>query len=419
MEKDKEIVNESIDKIKYMINYDSTKTFIENHDTINEQTKPGEMLGKTAAATGIATGAGALAGGIAAPLAFKGALATGGAALGATNAATTLGIALGGTVATAGAIGGAAIVGTAALALTPLVLWLIDKDKVRPKVEKLFKYVADNKSKIDQVPRGLDDDAIWNLSDQLYTAMKRLGTREKDVYNAFSSLQTISDLSALITIFNSDNGDLMKWLDKDFDQTREWMKIYRPIRDLVRKFAQEVAEQQGQESQQQSTPGETHSSAIGGYKFVKGTDDDPYIYGTLGSGIAEVQKNLGFTGTEVDGKWGPKTQAKMQELAPEFVKGYSNSNLMDVIKVIRDKARPENVSAPIANIPKISSASVAPSIRKSNVQNPSSVSVAPEMNKSKLSLAPLGQQIQQVQQKPISRREARRADRRAARLSKK
>jgi hypothetical protein len=327
---------------------------------LDEQTKPGEMLGKTAKATGIAAGGGALAGGIAAPIAGT-ALLSDAAGLGAIHLAGIMGYG-GASMAAAGAIAGAAIAGAAALALTPLILWLIDKDKVRPKVEKLFKYVEDNKSKIDQVPRGLDDDTIWNLSDQLYTAMKRLGTREKDVYNAFNSLQTISDLSALITVFNSENGSLMKWLDKDFDMTKEWMQIYRPIRNLVRRFAQEMVEQgkeiqqqQGQQQGQQSG----QPSATGGYRFVKGTNDDPYKYGTLGSGIAQVQQNLGFTGKDIDGKWGPKTQAKMTELAPEYIDGYTNDNLAKVIQSIRIKTNPP-IQRP--NTSKIKIPPVAPKI---------------------------------------------------------
>lgn len=48
-----------------------------------------------------------------------------------------------------------------------------------------------------------------------------------------------------------------------------------------------------------------------GYKPVTGTEDDPYRYGTSGEGIKTVQ---GLLGLVQDGKFGPKTQAKLQPL---------------------------------------------------------------------------------------------------------
>ena len=68
------------------------------------------------------------------------------------------------------------------------------------------------------------------------------------------------------------------------------------------------------------------------WPFSKGTEEDKYRYGTQGSGIAQVQQNMGLV---QDGIWGPKTQAKMQELAPEYVNGFTNQNLPQVIQTVR------------------------------------------------------------------------------------
>jgi hypothetical protein len=89
-----------------------------------------------------------------------------------------------------------------------------------------------------------------------------------------------------------------------------------------------------QPEQQPKAPDAT----TGGYKFVKGTADDPYKYGTLGSGIAQVQQNLGVV---QDGKWGPKTDAKMKELAPEYTDGYTNEDILKVIQKIRSTNNPD------------------------------------------------------------------------------
>jgi hypothetical protein len=73
------------------------------------------------------------------------------------------------------------------------------------------------------------------------------------------------------------------------------------------------------------------------WPFAKGTEDSKYKYGTQGSGIAQVQQALGLT---QDGIWGPKTDAKIKELAPEFANGFTNENMMQVIQKVRGQFNP-------------------------------------------------------------------------------
>ncbi|HOH61184.1 MAG TPA: hypothetical protein PK698_01650 [Bacilli bacterium] len=340
----------------------------EQKKKLSEQTRPGEMLGKTAAVTGGALAAGGIAGagaGIAGSTATgsMAALGVGSVVLGAKSAL------LPATAITA--VGGGVIAGAAALALTPLVLWLIDKDKARPKVQKLFKYVEDNKTQIDQVPRGLSDEQIWDASDQLFIAMKRLGTREKAVYRVFESLKTISDLSALITFYNQDNKvSLMKQLDRDFNMTKEWMKIYRPIRNLVLRFAKEMAQNQPE------TP-ETSVGGAGGaggtYKFVDGSAENPYKYGTKGHGIVKVQECLGL---KADGLFGPKTKSRLSSLGQSYDQ-FTNEDVATICKMARQERSPITVkgaqgatAGPVATAPKLTKnlnmTSLAPTDRISN-----------------------------------------------------
>ncbi len=140
---------------------------------------------------------------------------------------------------------------------------------------------------------------------------------------------------------------------------KETLKLLKPISQETKP---EEVPGEIQPDQQLPQAGGTDTT---GYKFVKGTADDPYKYGSLGSGIAEVQ---GVLGVVQDGKWGPKTQAKMQELAPEYLNGYTNENLRDVIQKIRSK-----------NSPSIKSFQLKPEMKPSLV--------SPETNK--LQLAPL------------------------------
>jgi len=304
---------ESLQRIKLMMNYDISRT-------LNEQLEsPGGIGKKTAIATGGAAGLGAIAGAIAAPAALHAATAS---AAGLSGAAGYLGYAVGAPLASAGAVGGAILGGAAALALTPLVLWLIDKDKAYPKTKKLFEYVKTNKDKIDQVDRGLDDDVIQQLSDDLYNAMKGLGTRNKLVFSVFDSLVTISDLSALIATFNEDHenegdGDLLEWLDADIDISSTWNRIYVPVRNLVKKFAKGLAEEN--KTDQTDKPDETTGGGAA-YKPCTGT----YSFGCESDAIRKIQACLGLV---EDGKFGPKTQLKLEKLGKGYDKGFTDADV--------------------------------------------------------------------------------------------
>ncbi len=369
MEKKNRNIDESLNKIKFLMKYDSTKTLIENRDTISldEQTVPGEMALRTAKGAGLASLGGFLAG----PAIAK----YTGAAIGAGTAAT----------------GSAILAGAAALGLVPLVLWLNDKDKMYPKVVKIFKYVEDNKEKIDKIPRGMSDEEIWDAADTLYSAMKRLGTREKDVYRVFESLQTISDFAALIDRYNQDNTiNLLKQLNRDFDQTKEWMRIYKPIRNLVLRFAKQAEligkEQESDQSSKVTYPQSDSQPvlsgplvvpppAMGGYKPVKGTKDDPYVRGTSGDGVFKIQRCLGLV---QDGKFGPKTEAALAKIGGSYSRGFTQDDVVDICSKSLNIVRPEtrNIKPP----------TLAPPIDKSTLvpMKPSTVTKADALRKYRL-----------------------------------
>jgi hypothetical protein len=265
-----------------------------------------------------------------------------------------------------GAVGGAILAGAAALAVIPLVLWLIDKDQAYPKTKKLFEYVKNNKEKIDQIERGLDDDAIQLLSDDLYNAMKGLGTRNKLVYSVFDSLVTISDLSALISTFNEDHlnegdGDLLEWLDDDFDISSMWNRIYFPVRNLVKKFAKQLAE----ENLPAEQPTNTTSGGGGTYKPCTGT----YSFGCESESIRKIQGCLGLV---EDGKFGPKTQVKLGKLGKGFDKGFTDADVETICSLAPsliqrvdplDKASTSNLK--LSNlVPKLDTTTLRPAMKQ-------------------------------------------------------
>jgi hypothetical protein len=340
---------EALDRIKLMMKYDTSKTLNENVQVISEQATLTSTAGSTAigaglgAGTGIAMGAGALGG-----------LGTtaGGAALGL---GTTLAPSLGAAGATA--LGASVIGGAAALAIVPLVMWYMDKDNAKPKVARIIQYCTSDATKIAKIKRGNSEAEIRNLSDQLYDAMNGLGTDEEKVYGAFKSLKTASDFCALVNRFNKDygsQGDLLEWLDGDFDASDEWEQIFRPIRDVVEDTLLNIKDETPVvDANRQSkinllycsvkngvidnvlsefngekweefvtknaiTPAEIETakkSCTGGkktddggggsgYKSCTGT----YQFGCKSDVIAKVQKCIGVG---ADGKFGPKTRAAL------------------------------------------------------------------------------------------------------------
>jgi len=352
MKRKKLTAEESLERIKLMMNYDISKT-------LNEQLEsPWGIAKKTAIATGGAAGAGSIAGSIAAPIwASSAAGSTGAAISGGSTAAAVGEMVLGSAgVASAGAIGGAILGGAAALAVVPLVLWLVDKDKAYPKTKKLFEYVKNNKEKIDQIDRGLDDDTIQALSDDLYNAMKGLGTRNKLLFSVFNSLVTVSDLSALIAIFNEDHlnegdGDLLEWLDSDIDISSTWNKIYVPVRNLVKKFARQLA--------QENPPEDQAITGGGNYKPCSGT----YSFGCQSDTIARVQKCLG--GLVIDGKFGPKTQVKLDLIGR--AEGFTDDDVESICKAAAAASVPTRVKEPMtAPTSNLKLSALAPKIDKTS-----------------------------------------------------
>jgi len=322
---------EALERVKLMMKYDTSKTLNENKSIISEQ----DTLTKTGIATGAAAGtAAAIAGGAAAAnVATTTALGAG--TYSAMGVGASLAPSLG--VTAAAALGAGVIAGAGALALAPLIIWYMDKDNAKVKVEKIIQYCVSDKSKIDKIERGLGEAEIRNLSDQLYDAMKGLGTDEAAVYGAFKSLKTASDFCALVTRFNRDygnEGDLLEWLDDDFDQTSEWMQIYRPIRDIVEDTLLNLKDDTVEDDCKKNPNQEKCNSGGGGGGKKTGYRDcsGAYSFGCKSPAIAKVQACLGLV---TDGKFGPKTRAALKS------KGFESFTDAEIDKICGKTPQPQ------------------------------------------------------------------------------
>jgi hypothetical protein len=308
---------EALQRIKLMMEYDSSRTLDENKKVISEQ-----YVAPAAAATAAGAGLGAAAG-----AALPTSLAIGAAGSGAVGT----GVASGVVYSTAGALGvglgtaGAIVGGAAALAVLPLVYWLVTKDTGANKVKKMFEMCSSEAAKIAKLPRKMQDTDLRSITDDIEDAIIndsygfQGGTDEEKLFGAFKKLEsgTASDFCALVKYYNShsDSGDLFDDLDSDIDAESEWKQIFRPIRNCVEDSLLTIKDEDVKKED-----GKNKTGGTGGYKSCSGT----YEKGCKSDTIAKVQGCLGLV---TDGKFGPKTQAALS------AKGFTTFKDADVTKI--------------------------------------------------------------------------------------
>ena len=306
---------EALQRIKLMMEYDSSKTLTENKKVIKEQYVAPTVAGATA---GAVAGASAVKAGLVA-----GTLTGGGAA----GFATSIGLGLGATGTAAATLGFAVLGGAAAAAVLPLAYWLVTKDTGSNKVKKMFQMCSTDEAKIAKLPRKLQDTDLRSITDDIEDAIVndsygfQGGTDEEKLFGAFKQLEsgTASDFCALVKYYNShsDSGDLFDDLDSDIDAESEWKQIYRPIRNCVEDSLLTLKDETPKKDDKK-TGGKTG----GGYKSCSGT----YSYGCKSDVIAKVQGCLGLV---TDGKFGPKTKSALSG------KGFTTFTDADVDKICK------------------------------------------------------------------------------------
>jgi hypothetical protein len=264
---------EALQKIKLMMEYDSSKTLDENKKVISEQkTQTNEI----------------------APAALIPALA-------GTKAATWAGL---------GAV--SAPWAAPAIAGAGLLYWLYDSVNnglpTAAKVQSFFNSCSSQK-----VKPTTSDSEIVSAVESINTAIEGFGTDEDAIKSAISSMKNVGDLCALKTKYDSRFGDLYEDLDGDIDGTDWKTYVWAPMQTIIEKSISEVdPEGEGKKGGGKRTGG--------GYKPCSGT----YSKGCKSDTIAKVQGCLGLV---TDGKFGPKTQAALSG------KGFTTFTDSDVTKI--------------------------------------------------------------------------------------
>ena len=271
---------EALQKIKLMMEYDSSKTLDENKKVISEQPTPAE-LGTTAAGavTGAAIGAGSAA-------ALKGAL------LG-TAAFPVVGTAVG------------ALVG---LGLGALANWGLNKDKGKEGFALLM--AACKSPGASKLVKKMSNSEIRGIAFTIEDAKGDWNDDEDAIASALQKIETIADLCA---VDKKVPGGLVEFLDSVTDSPKEWRMFTRPIEGMI-----EDTEVLLTPEEQKKEEGGKRTG--GGYKPCSGT----YSKGCKSDTIAKVQGCLGLV---TDGKFGPKTQAALSG------KGFTTFTDDDVTKI--------------------------------------------------------------------------------------
>lgn len=308
-----------------LMKYDTKKTLTENQENVKSpimEDVPGVVAGS--AAGGAAVGAGVAAAG----------LLPGTAAIaGAGGTAFSVGTALGASSVTGAlALGGAVLGGAAAIAVLPLVYWLVTKDTGANRVKKLFQMCSTESAKIAKLERKINDETIRGLSDNINDAVNyqtlgfMAGTDEESLFSTFNELRngTASDACALVNKYNQEYGDLWDDLDSDIDAESEWNKIYRPLRDCVEDSLLTLKKNDPCKDKPGTIWDEKTQSCVTNTKVKskwRNCTSFPLTKGCKSDKVSKIQSCLGIT---ADGKFGPMTEKTLSS------KGYGISVTQEV-----------------------------------------------------------------------------------------
>lgn len=304
-----------------MMNYDTSKTLNENRELINEEyhwlLPNGTITAGSALVGKIPKGARAFSS-LAAARTAAAALSTGGAA------AAGSGLSMAGVGAAAMTalpwVAGAAVVGG-------LGYWLYDSiNNGMPTAAKVESFLNSCSTQSKNLKQVASDAQITSAAEKINASIEGLGTNEDDIKSAIESMGNVADLCALKTKYDARYGSLYEDLDGDIDGTDWKTYVWAPMQTIIEKSAEKIEEVKPKKE-------DNGGGGSGGYKACKGT----YSMGCISDVISTVQSCVGLV---TDGKYGPKTNAKLKEL------GYNSFSDADVDKICNKQSSPEKPETP-------------------------------------------------------------------------
>jgi len=286
---------EALQRIKLMMEYDSSKTLDENKKIISEQT-----AGSVADPTTIAYGA--LGAGI-------GASAAGGGVAAAMAAGASAGSVF--------PVVGTAIGALAGIGVGMLVKWYANKDYGKSGFEQVMS-VCKSSGASKLVPKMSKSD-IRTIAFQIEDAKGDWNDDEKAIASALQKIESVADLCA---VDKKVTGGLLEFLNNLTDSPDEWKMFTRPLAGMIEDTEVVLT------PEEQKKTGGGNNKQTGGLKYKPCSGTYKYECKTSPEGpIGVVQGCLGFTGKAIDGKFGPNTKAALG------AKGITSFTDADVSKI--------------------------------------------------------------------------------------
>jgi hypothetical protein len=279
---------EALQRIKLMMEYDSSKTLDENKKIIKEQTAGSidpTLVGNTLLGAGV--GATAAGGGIAAAM-------TAGATLGSVFPVV-----------------GTSVGALAGLGLGMLASWASNHDKGEAGFRQLIS-ACSAKGASRLVPK-LSKSEIRQIAYSIEDAKGQWNDDEDAIVQALTKIPTVADLCA---VNSKVTGGLAEFLDDLTDSPDEWKMFTRPLEGMI-----EDTEVVLKPEEQKKGGGTGGKKSGGGYKPCSGT----YSYGCKSEAISKVQACLG--GLTPDGKFGPKTK---KALAAKGITSFTDADITKI-----------------------------------------------------------------------------------------
>lgn len=270
---------EALERIKLMMNYDSSKTLNENKKVIFEQS----YIDPAAVGAGAVTAA-------------AGAYA--GAAIG-TGVFPVVGTAIG------------ALVG---LGLGALGNWATSADRGEDAFRRVME--ACNASGASKLVPKLSKAEVRSIAQKIEDSKGSWNDDEDAIVSALTEIPTVADLCA---VDKKIAGGLAEFLDNLTDDPDEWKMFTRPLEGIIEDSEIVLTPEEAEDSDGGGTTPAPNKT--GGYKDCSGS----YSYGCKSPVIAKVQGCLG--GLTTDGKFGPNTQRELRK------KGYESFTDADVDKI--------------------------------------------------------------------------------------
>ena len=282
---------EALQRIKLMMEYNTSKTLDENKKVISEQTA-GNITDPGTLGTGL-VGAGI------------GATVAGGGIAAATAAGATMGSVF--------PIVGTAIGALAGVGVGMLAQWFANKDYGKSGFEQVMSACkSSGASKL--VPKMSKSD-IRTIAYQIEDAKGQWNDDEDAIASALQKIESIADLCA---VDKKVTGGLLEFLDNLTDSPDEWKMFTRPLAGMIEDT--EVVLTPEEQKKTGGGGGSKKGGGTGGYKPCSGT----YEKGCKSDTIAKVQGCLGLV---TDGKFGPKTLSALS------AKGFTTFKDADVTKI--------------------------------------------------------------------------------------